>query len=112
MRFVKFGLGLLVTSLTITPPILAQTQQHPDARYYYQTAKKAYQEKNYPSLVENMKRALQLRPTHQTYMYYLAAGYALTGNRFEALSLLSQATEMGLTYDLENQSDFDLLRDT
>ena len=83
-----------------------------DARYYVQEARKAYQEKNYQSFVDNMKTALRLRPTHQSYMYYLAAGYALTGEKAEAIALLGQAADMGLVYDLDKSADLDSLRDS
>jgi hypothetical protein len=83
-----------------------------DARYYVQEARKAYQEKNYQTFVENMKVALRLRPTHQSYMYYLAAGYALTGDKAAAITLLGEAADMGLVYDLDKATDINSLRDS
>jgi hypothetical protein len=92
--------------------VVAQQEQRHDACYYFQVARKAYQEKDYSAFVDNMKLALALRPTHQTYMYYLAAGYSLTGKKAEALALLSQAARMGFVYSLDGKADFEAIRDS
>jgi hypothetical protein len=92
--------------------VVPQDEQRHDARYYFQVANKAYQEKDYAALVDNMKLALALRPTHETYMYYLAAGYSLTGRKAEALALLSQAANMGFVYNLEGKADFEAIGGT
>jgi tetratricopeptide (TPR) repeat protein len=90
----------------------AQDSAPRDARYYVQEARKAYQEKNYQAVVDNMKVALRLRPTHQSYMYFLAAGYALTGEKTRAIALLGEAADMGLVYALDKAADLDSLRDS
>ncbi|HEX8650943.1 MAG TPA: hypothetical protein VF708_08870 [Pyrinomonadaceae bacterium] len=65
----------------------AQTQQPKDARQYAQLAVKAYKEKDYAAFLENMRRAMDLRPTHQTYMYNLAVAYAQAEKLREPLVL-------------------------
>src|ERR1700737_388933 len=65
-----FLVSLALWSAMVLMTVVAQEQQRHDARYYFQVARKAYQEKDYAALVDNMKLALALRPTHQTYMYY------------------------------------------
>src|ERR1700730_8880036 len=84
--------------------VSAQDSQRSDAGYCFQLARKAYQEKKYSFFVDNMKLALALRPTHQTYIYYQAVKKA------EALSLLSRATNLGLVYNLDGKADFDAIR--
>src|SRR5207247_10117755 len=69
-----------------------------EADGYVKLAIEAYQAKDYPALIENLKAALALRPTHQSYMYYLAKGYALSGNKAEALRWLNQGVDMGLVF--------------
>src|ERR1700733_2247037 len=87
-------LFLIVASLCllcIGPVLRGQNANQPnDPTPYVQAAIKAYQSKDYPALIESMKATLALRPTHQTYMYYLAKGYALTGNKTEALKWLNE----------------------
>ena len=91
---------------------LAQEKQTKDARQYAQFAVKAYQAKDYAAFLENMKQALSLRPTHQTYMYNLAVAYALVGNKKEALAWLRQGAEMELVYPADKDGDFHSIKDT
>src|SRR5689334_1569149 len=57
---------------------------------YVEAAVKAYQAKDYPTFLENMKDALRLRPTYEVYIYYLAKAYALSGNKIDALKWLNE----------------------
>ena len=92
--------------------LAAQEKPSKDARYYAGLATKAYKEKDYAALLENMKMANSLRPTHQTYMYNLAAAYALVGDKREALGWLKRGAQMGLVYPVDKDSDFDSIRET
>ena len=106
--------ALLIAMALVADPAIAlvqDTQKH-DARYFVQQARQAYQNKDYPLMVDNMKAALELRPTHQTYMYYLAVAYALTGEKTKALSILSDGVAMGLTYNAERDPDLASLKET
>jgi hypothetical protein len=90
---------------------LAQDSQPRDGRYYESQARKAYQEKDYSSFLENMKAAEALRPNHPRLMYNLAAAYALNGQQKEALLWLGKVAEMGLIYPAQRDSDFDSIKD-
>jgi hypothetical protein len=105
-----FTICLCVFITFIAGDSLAQDNQPKDGRYYESLARKAYQEKDYASFLENMKVAAEMRPNHPRLMYNLAVAYALTGHRNEALRLLGQMTEMGLVFPAEKDSDFDSIK--
>ncbi|HEV2097010.1 MAG TPA: hypothetical protein VGQ82_10960, partial [Chthoniobacterales bacterium] len=74
-------------------------------------AKAAYERKDFATFVAKMKEALALRPTHQTHLYNLAVGYALTGHDADALELLPEAASIGYTYPgMEKDPDWQNLR--
>src|SRR4051812_1798697 len=98
--------------LVIIPVTQSFGQTNPNLKSYVQRAQTAYKEKNYPVLIDNMKRALELRPNYGLYTYYLAVGYALNGNQQEAFSWLNRLAEMGLVYNVAANEDFKSLRDT
>jgi hypothetical protein len=91
---------------------IAQDNQPKDGRYYESLARKAYQEKDYPAFLENMKVAAQMRPNHPRLMYNLAAAYALTGHQDEALQWLGKMTEMGLVFPADRDGDFDSIKNS
>jgi sugar lactone lactonase YvrE len=96
--------------LTLCQLILAQVDQK-DGRYYEALARKAYQEKNYPTFLENMKLAAQLRPNHPRLMYNLAVAHALNGHQAEAVKWLRRTADMGLIFPASSDNDFESLRD-
>ena len=61
-------------------------------------------------MIENLKLALRLRPNYDRYIRYLAAGYALSGNKPEAIAWLNRLADMGLVY--QPSADFDSLKTT
>ena len=82
-----------------------------DVHALYNEANAAYKEKNFATFIAKTQEMLKLRPHHQAYIYNLAAGYALTGRKSEAIALLSQAAAMGFVYpDIEKDPDFAALR--
>ncbi|MEK6333675.1 MAG: hypothetical protein AABM67_01925 [Acidobacteriota bacterium] len=89
---------------------IAQTP--PDLRQYVQKARAAYKEKNYSALIENMKRALELRPNHGPYTYNVAVGYALSGNKAEAITWLNRLADMGLVYQVAADEDLASIKET
>jgi len=103
---------LLVTELPLAPTVFAQAVQAKDSRYYSEQAIKAYEAKNYSAYLENMKMALKLRPDHPRLMYNLASAYALSGNKTEAVALLTRVAEMGLIYAADKDSDFDSIKES
>src|SRR6185312_7816165 len=78
-RSVSLLTKLILVVAFISGTSLAQTSQ--DVREYVQKARAGYREKNYAVLIENMKKALELRPNYGRYLYSIAAGYALSGDK-------------------------------
>jgi len=94
--------GSATTTLTQTPDVTALVRN----------ARVAYREKNYSVLIENLKQALVIRPNYGRYMYNIAVGYALNGNKDEAIAWLNRLADMGLVYSIAADDDFKSLRDT
>lgn len=86
--------------------------QSPDLRQYVQKARAAYKDKDYAALIENMKAALALRPNHGPYIYNVAVGYALSGNKQEALDWLGRLADLGLVYSISSDADFTSIKET
>jgi len=87
-------------------------QSQPVLAQYVQKARAAYEQKDSAALIENMKAALALRPTWGPYIYYLAIGYAMSGNKNEAVNWLGQLADMGLVYPISTRADFASIKDT
>jgi len=90
----------------------SQAQSGQDISQYVQKARAAYQQKDYSTLIENLKQALAVRPNHASYTYNIAVGYALSGNQTEAYSWLNRLADMGLVYNVSADKDFASLKDT
>ncbi len=95
-RVMTTALGLCLCALAGLT--VAQEQQPKDGRYYEAQARKAYQEKDYASFLENMKAAAELRPNHPRLMFNLAAAYSLNNQAGEALKWLARLAGMGLVF--------------
>ena len=107
--------GRAVILMVITAAcVLSTFSQEPnkDLPYYLLQARKAHQEKNYSAFLDNSRSALEMRPGHPRYLYNVACGYALTGDKSSALALLSRIANMGLAYDVESDDDLASLRET
>jgi DNA-binding beta-propeller fold protein YncE len=76
----------------------------------YNQSIKAYQEKNYPKLLEISKRIDTLRPSHPTYTYNLAIAYALNGKTDEAISGIEKSVLMNNKTAFENDADLASLK--
>ena len=107
----KIFIALICLSCFLTTG-RAQDGQPKDGRYYESLARKAYQEKNYPSFLENMKSAAGLRPDHPRLMYNLAAAYALTGDKPNATLWLGRVAKMGLIYPADRDEDFASIKES
>jgi hypothetical protein len=83
-----------------------------NARYYRQRAAEAYKAKDYPSAIENFRKAAEIIPDHPTLLYNLACMYALAGRKSEALASLLQVAEMGVILPAQKDSDLDSIKDT
>ncbi len=105
-RVTAAAVGLCLCALAGFTAVLAQEQQPKDGRYYETLARKAYQEKDYASFLENMKAAAELRPNHPRLMFNLAAAYSLNGRGGEALNWLARLADMGLVFQAAADDDF------
>lgn len=105
-----FVVTLLLCLQMFTVVSSSQEDQLKDGRYYEALARKAYQQKDYVSFLENMRLAAELRPNHPRLMYNLAAAYALTGQGKEALLWLAKVARMGLVYPAESDPDFESIK--
>lgn len=102
----RLAIVSLLVSALLPLGTQAQNEAMKDARYYTQQAIKAYQAKDYPAYLENMKQAQSLRPDHPTIMFNLAGAYALNEKRSEALAWLGRVALMGLVYPAAEEEDF------
>jgi tetratricopeptide (TPR) repeat protein len=113
LQFALLGcLCLWATLIPIPGSSFAQSEPQKDGRYYEGVARKAYQARDYPTFLENMKVAAQLRPNHPRVTYNLAIAYALNGQRNEALSWLDKIARMGLVARASDDADFDSIKDS
>ena len=113
-RVLQNGLALLLSVCLslISVGSLAQNEPEKDGRYYEAAARKAYQDKDYPTFLEDMKLAAQLRPNHPRLMYNLAVAYALNGQRAEALASLAKVAALGMVVRAASDQDFASIRDS
>jgi sugar lactone lactonase YvrE len=104
---------LIINLCLILALIVTVNAQEPpkDGRYYESLGVKAYEQKNYPAFLENMKLAAELRPNHPRLMYNLAGAYSLNAKPTEAIGVLRKAADMGLFLAVDKDSDFDSLRE-
>jgi hypothetical protein len=110
VKSLRAALVLLAFSLVWSYQLTAQNPS--DVRQHVQKARAAYKEKNYPAMIESLKLALALRPNYGPYIYNMAVGYALNGNKDEAINWLNRLTEMGLVYPAASDKDFESIKDT
>ncbi|HEX8177073.1 MAG TPA: hypothetical protein VF543_18420 [Pyrinomonadaceae bacterium] len=108
----RWALATLLPACLLFTHAHLSAQEVRDVRYYSQEAARAYKEKNYAAYLENLLRAVELRPGNPTLLYNLAGAYALNGNRREALDGLARVAEMGLVYGAGADEDFNAIRDT
>lgn len=93
----------LLVALAVALSISVSAQ---DASSYMDQAVKAYEAKDYPAFLENMRRAAALRPNHPRIIYNLASAYALNGNSAAAVAGLARLASMGLSMPASQDSDF------
>lgn len=77
----------------------------------YNAANKAYEEKDYETFLEQIRKADELRPNHPVIVPKLAAAWSLTGRKIRAIQTLNNMLLMDATYDFVNNPDFDNIRD-
>lgn len=105
--FLFFLLGVGSHLSVEVQPINFQTK---DSRFYERQAIKAYQAKDFPAFLENMKAAENLRPNHPRLLYNLAVADTLNGKTSEAIQNLTKLAKMQLVYQVEKDDDFAALK--
>ncbi len=103
---------MLLTAILLLPRAAASDDPPRTARYYRQQASLAYKAKDYPTAIDNLKKALDLIPDHPTLFYNIAAISALQGEKAAAIASLSKIAEMGLALRPEKDPDFDSIKDS
>jgi hypothetical protein len=112
-RLKPSGLVLVVIGFTVFGAQPRASDDPPrNARYYRQRGAEAYKAKDYPSAIDNFRKAAEIIPDHPTIIYNLACMYALAGKKSDALASLSRVAEMGLTLPAQNDSNLDSIKDT
>jgi hypothetical protein len=102
--------GLMLAGTRV---VSAQVVQAENAESYIAAARKAYGEQNFPAFLEAAKRAYDLSPpNYPRLMYYLAIGYALNGDKQNALLWLEREARMGLVLRVESDDNFKSIKDT
>ncbi|MFL6228063.1 MAG: hypothetical protein ACJ741_04730 [Pyrinomonadaceae bacterium] len=109
-------LVLLLVCVCVLSGVLAanaQVEQPKDAAGYIAAARKAYGEQNFAAFLENAKRAEELSPpNYPRVMYYLAIGYALNGDKQNALAWLEREARMGIVLPVASDDNFKSIKDT
>lgn len=92
---------LAVLLLTVSPLVEAQTFAE-----YFDRANEAYRNKDYAANVQLLEKAIEAGADHPTILYFLARGYALSGNQKKSIEALHQLAGMGISYEPEKDKEF------
>lgn len=107
----KFFNSIFVLLLIFQISAFAQPSEPPkDSRAYERLAIKAYQAKDFPAFLENMKEADSLNPNHPRITYNVAIAYTTNGKTSEAIATLNKLAAMKLYYPIEKDDDFASLK--
>ncbi|MBX2964077.1 MAG: hypothetical protein KF687_16305 [Cyclobacteriaceae bacterium] len=112
MYISKFKTAISLTILILHS--IAGKTQRAALQEYYNKAKEAYQQKNYPTFYDHISKALEIHPYHQGIMYQKALAAAHNQKPDEAVALLQSAILISTTFDLtvddlkslQNREDF------
>lgn len=72
----------------------------------YRNAVQAFREKNYPSYLSEIRKAVQKIPNHPSFVYHLAKALALNGKTHEALDALDRVAKLGEGIKIEEEEAF------
>ena len=78
--------------------------------YYYEQAMQAYGAKNYPLYEANLSKVVGPQTRQPALLYQMAGAYSLNGNTKDAFTLLNKLADMGLTYPVSTDADFENFR--
>ena len=106
----------VVAGLTAAPTARAQQEEDLSVTELFQKAIEAHNAKDYPRFLELTIKAHELDPTNPTHVYNMACGYALTGNKSEALKCLEESIRLGFRGSqnvnlMKTDSDLESIRD-
>jgi hypothetical protein len=110
--FVPLIMVFLSCQVFNSPGLFSQESKPKTGIDFFREAQQAYQKKMYPAYLENLTRAYRLIPGYTPIMYYLAAAHSLNGNKSEALKWLKKAAELGMNFPVQENHDFDSLKDS
>ncbi len=96
--------AIFVMTIFLTAIIPAQTKKTPGE--LYAEAQKAYQVKDYKTLLELYRQLERLRPYNKVVMYNLAGVYSLNKNKGQALEYLRKTLPLNATETIATDPDF------
>lgn len=104
---------LLLTALAVISALrpAAAQQQVVEAQETLRAAFDAYNDEDYESFTRFTKQAATLNPHSVATRYYLARGYALTGQIRSALDVLGYLARIKVDYGYADHQNFSTLRD-
>ncbi len=91
-------------------PLAYEVQRTTHIPQLLQLASSTYENKQYDDHIVVMERLVELMPQEAEYQYRLARGYALADQKSKAFNALIKLQQLGLSYDLDAQADFDNIR--
>ncbi len=103
---------ILFAILFIASSISAQSDTTHSLAHYYNQGTQAYQSGDFKTFRNSYFEANKIRPTNPVIIYNLACGYALTGESDAALDLLEKLAEKGIDFGVEQDSDFDSIKNS
>jgi len=111
MRVTRRGFHAVLESVTLAALLLSSiAARAATAEDYYQAARKAHEDKDYSSYVENLRKVLDAGTRHPVIYLNLAGGHALLGNSQEAFAWLDRYAALGISAPIEEQPDLKSLR--
>ena len=96
----------LALILTLVSSAVLKAQDYVE---YHRQGMAALEAKNYPSYLENARKADSLRPNHPSLMYSLAKSYALNNQDKEAAKTLEVLTHFYASVNVLDTTDFNSL---
>jgi hypothetical protein len=76
------------------------------AAEYFEQANKAYEKKDYSANVQFLEKSIEAGGDHPIILYFLARGYALTGNQDSAILWLYKIADLGVFFQPEKDLQF------
>jgi hypothetical protein len=81
------------------------------ASEYFDQARKAFENKDYALNVELLEKTIEAGSDHPTILYFLARGYALSGNQDAAILWLNKVADLGISCKPEEDANFASLQE-